>query len=127
MSALCLEAQNNPIVVFYYDDNGNRTGLDYTVIRIDDIESIKDANDIFDEIMSVYPNPTTGYLVLTSTINSNESYLVSRLISVQGKLIVEKRLISEHTEFDLTQLSAGIYFLSVECDEEKHMWKIIKQ
>jgi hypothetical protein len=65
--------------------------------------------------------------VLASDGDSSNQVIIARLVSAQGKLIEERRLVSNQTEFDLTQEPAGVYFLYIERTGEKQLWKIIKQ
>ena len=124
----------NTYIVFDYDDNGNRTSVNYICMRVDENEFLADTDELSpsdvsngDINLSIYPNPTTGYLVLASEYNDDNQDMMARLFSVQGNLIEEKRIVDDHTEFDLTQAPAGIYFLYVENTGEKLLWKIIKK
>lgn len=146
MPAVSIKAQSNSFIVFDYDHNGNRTSMYYIFTRVDENELPKDTtafyrnilsdelspNDISDGYnvnisLSIYPNPTTGHLVLASDGDSSNQVIIARLVSAQGKLIEERRLVSNQTEFDLTQEPAGVYFLYIERTGEKQLWKIIKQ
>lgn len=144
MPAVSIKAQINPFIVFNYDHNGNRTSMYYIFTRVDENDLPKDTtafyrnilsdelspNDISDGYnmnLSIYPNPTTGHLVLASDTDSSNQVIIARLVSAQGKLIEERRLVSNQTEFDLTQEPAGVYFLYIERTGEKQLWKIIKQ
>lgn len=144
MPAVSIKAQINPFIVFNYDHNGNRTSMYYIFTRVDENDLPKDTtafyrnilsdelspNDISDGYnmnLSIYPNPTTGHLVLASDTDSSNQVIIAKLISAQGNLIEERRLVSNHTEFDLTQAPAGVYFLYIERMGEKQLWKIIKQ
>ena len=121
-------------VVFDYDDNGNRTSVNYIITQVDENEK----NILSEELspsdissgdinLSIYPNPTTGYLILTFEYDEGNQDMMARLFSAQGNLIEEKKIVSDHTEFDLTQAPAGVYFLYIERTGEKQLWKIIKQ
>jgi len=144
MSAFSIKAQINSYIVFDYDFNGNRTSMYYIFMRVDENElPIDDTtafsrNTLSEELsshdnfngdinLSIYPNPTTGHLVLASDTDHSDQVIVARLVSSQGQLIEERRLVSNQTEFDLTQVPAGIYILYIEHTGEKQLWKIIKQ
>lgn len=135
-----IHAQTNKRAVFTYDNNGNRTALNVVMIRVDEEailnDSIYDRNSSenytdkgLDTIdcanISIYPNPTCGYLTLTADLHDNTTINVS-MLSFGGKLIDHKTMTGQNVEFDMTNLSNGVYFLIIDYQEEKHVWKIIK-
>ena len=130
--AIGLKAQMNTFAVFNYDDDGNRISVNYIMTRVDYKEISDESSsidlDIADDMsLSVYPNPTTGYLVLASNSSDSAPSLNVKLLSLNGTIVEERHVISDCTEFDLTQQPAGIYFLSIELNGEKQLWKIIKR
>jgi hypothetical protein len=60
--------------------------------------------------MSIYPNPTTNYLTLKTDDNSNLSYQLS---DMQGKVIANKKVISNVTSISLEGQPTATYFLNV--------------
>ena len=130
-----LNAQNNSMVVYNYDADGNRTSLNYILTRVDD-KSI--SNDTVGDVtasspeepdysVTVYPNPTSGYLVLSSNSHGDMPKTNARLYSLQGNVVEEKVITSDRTEFNLSDYPAGVYFLEIICDNERQLWKIIKK
>jgi hypothetical protein len=132
-------AQNNKLVSFTYDNNGNRTSLSVIVMRADEndltdggtndnLETIYDASGFGSDTISginvsIFPNPTSDYLILTT--DSYEQVYVA-LLSTNGNTIYERTLSSCQTEFDLSDLTQGMYFLTITCNSERHVWKIVK-
>ena len=49
------------------------------------------------------------------------------LLSFNGKLLDEHTSTAKNIEFDLTNRTAGVYFLVSDYKGEKHVWKIIKK
>lgn len=132
-----LNAQTNATVVFNYDVDGNRTSLNYVIIRVEeDLESVLEGvdkdlstnnDDIFGEInLNVYPNPTSGYLVLSSNSQDQVQDVKAKLLSLRGDVVEERVISTGDTEFNLSSYPAGIYFLSIEFNGEKQLYKIIK-
>lgn len=129
----CLNAQVNSTVVFGYDDDGNRTFVSYIIERIDENDSVQD-NRSFNDLentetqnISVYPNPTNGYLMLSyDSFNDKEAVYV-KLYSMQGMVLDERVMTSNCLEFNLLEYPAGIYFLSVSYDDNNYLWKIVKK
>lgn len=135
LQLLCIAdatAQMNPNVVFNYDDNGNRTSVNYIMVRVDESDLsddlLSDVSNTSSSInVSIYPNPTTGYIALTADNNNSSQTIIAKLISAQGNTIEDKKIVQYGTEFDLSQLPSGLYFIYLESDDEKQLWKIIKR
>lgn len=134
-------AQSNARVSFIYDSNGNRTDLVVVIMRVDENAIMNDSigdGDITEQytdngldtisgiIVSIYPNPTFGHIVVSADLYEDSYPIRISLLSFDGTLLDEKTLSSSKTEFDFTGFSAGVYFLIVNSQEEKHVWKIIK-
>lgn len=130
--ALRLDAQNDAIVAYSYDADGNRISLNYTIIRVDEDKSVSDEynadeNNITEEsCLSVYPNPTNGYLTLSSNFSNDMQNVEVKLYSLQGNIIENRVVTSNFMEFNLSDYPAGIYFLSVVRNDERQLWKIVK-
>lgn len=134
-------AQFTHQVLLSYDANGNRTTRNVVLIRVDEETFANDSignssNDehytdngldtINDISISIYPNPTYGLLMVSANLDDNSAPINMSLLSFGGKLIDEKTMTSRTTEFDLTSLPSGVYFLILNGKEERHVWKIIK-
>lgn len=65
------------------------------------------------DLVKIYPNPAHKKIIITGKISS---FTTLSLYDLSGKLLWEKRLITNHTtvEIDLPDLSRGIYILKVE-------------
>lgn len=75
---------------------------------------------------SVFPNPTSHYVTLT-TANNYQNINV-QLIDITGKLVLSKNHHSENTiKLDLSEFRKGVYFLHVNADQKKLTKKIILQ
>ena len=129
-------AQNSATVAYNYDTNGNRISVNYILARVDNTDMVNDtefdvletSNDGLDYVISVYPNPTSGYLVLSSSGSyDNIGTIHIKLYSMQGNTIEERDLMPGCIEFDLSCYPAGLYFLSVVCNDERDLWKIVKK
>jgi hypothetical protein len=65
--------------------------------------------------IKIYPNPTTDYLTIANVETINIS--VVRIIDATGKTI--KTIASNFTKMDVSNLSEGLYILSIETKEGK--------
>jgi hypothetical protein len=73
---------------------------------------------------SVYPNPTTDFVMLSVPKFNNMSY---ELYDLQGKLIVKQKINSGQTSISMVNLANAIYFIKVLNNKsEVKTFKIIK-
>lgn len=93
----------------------------YKIIVISGIEE----TDI-NLILSVYPNPTTDFVIL-SVENSDTQNMTYSLYDVQGKLIEKQKLNGNQTTISMIDLANDIYFIKVlNKSTEVKIFKIIK-
>ncbi len=88
-------------------------GYDYDTVMVTiSSDGINEMNT--DNNLSVYPNPTTGNVVVGWMGAANEQIDI-QILSVNGEVIKEKQLVSLSnnikTEIDLSNLAKGIYYL----------------
>lgn len=75
------------------------------------ITTIEEAESI-DLVALVYPNPVSGYLIL-SVENDDFENLEFRLFDVNGKLLSNGKITDRETTISMTGLISGNYFLKV--------------
>jgi PKD repeat protein len=73
-------------------------------------------------LISIYPNPTEGILVLDV-----EAEMKISLHDLSGRVIVPLRIISEKSELDISNLRAGYYLLKTEIGDQISTQKIYKK
>ena len=89
------------------------------------ITAIEDAKDI-SLIFSVYPNPTTDFLIL-KVENYDMENLSYWVYGVSGNLIETKKIIAGETQISMTNQLSGTYFLKItEGNKDIKTFKIIK-
>jgi len=75
---------------------------------------------------SVYPNPTTGAFTVevTNTVPSN---LLISLTNIQGQIVYHNKIanVVSHQEIISTELSKGVYFLSVNDGRDVRVKKVV--
>lgn len=111
-------------VSFTYDLNGNRTSRSIIVVKASENDRNNDSNDWIN--MSLYPNPTCGSLILSTDMTQQNNLIIATILSLNGNVIEEKTITRSVTEFDLTGYSIGVYFLIINYQNEKRVWKVIK-
>jgi hypothetical protein len=73
--------------------------------------------------LTLYPNPTTGIITLSSDIPLEQVTL--KIYNVFGQLVLEKNnLKSNQQVLDLSGLKKGIYFIRVDSDKESFLLKL---
>lgn len=100
-----LELELNPGTIFYYRD--------YPLFSVDDIKFSK---------ATIYPNPTSNYLYISTDNITVDSILV---YSITGKQILNQATI-QNNMVDVSSLSEGIYFIEIYSEGNKIIRKFIK-
>jgi hypothetical protein len=85
----------------------------------DDCASLTEESIAF----SVYPNPTSEMVIITSTLNTEASILVYNL---EGKIVQQARISGNEKQINLAELSKGTYLLKVINALESTTFRIIK-
>ncbi|SHL42803.1 T9SS type A sorting domain-containing protein [Flavobacterium saccharophilum] len=70
-----------------------------------------------------YPNPVLHSLTISNTAVIDEV----EIFSVAGKSILAKKINSEHSEIDLSNIASGFYFLKVNSEGQTKTIKIVKK
>jgi hypothetical protein len=83
-------------------------------LGIEDFNSVK---------MSYSPNPVTNVL----DIKSNEILKNISIVNALGQIVFTKKCNSTDLNIDLSTLSAGSYFVKVQAEDKKNIFKIIKK
>ncbi|MFK7787757.1 MAG: T9SS type A sorting domain-containing protein, partial [Crocinitomicaceae bacterium] len=73
------------------------------------------SNVSIDEIeqsdLNIYPNPTNGFI----TLSSNDSYLEEiTLVNIQGQIVLSKDVSSKKIEIDVAEYPSGVYFMTAQ-------------
>jgi hypothetical protein len=132
--------QNSP-VNFSYDDNGNRIKRWVEVLKMMETDStsnwiIQDTilkkksfnRDLTpDETISVYPNPSEGFLTLEIKEILPGTCANVRLFTLSGQEILKQNACNSLNTIDITSLASGSYILVVRSGTRTSKWKIIRE
>jgi hypothetical protein len=95
------------------------------IVRIVDWNSIKEIEDHSEKI-SVYPNPTTGKLVIT-----NYELLITGIdvLDITGRNVSSHQQItpSSYQQIDISHLARGIYMVQIQTDKGVVTKKVVKE
>ena len=126
----------NAIVHFGYDGDGNRISRTLTIDRNEEksqaANSTKNLSGITEELddsgsltLSIYPNPTQDILTVAMYGLSENSATVS-LVTISGGVVISHEISNGKHDFDLSNMSPGIYLLLFSSQNITKSWKIIK-
>lgn len=133
--AMASRAQN-AIVHFGYDGDGNRISRTLTINRneennqaADSTASLSGITETLDEdgnaTLSIYPNPTHD--ILTVAVNGlNDNSASVSIVTVSGGVVLSREMSDGRHDFDLSNMSPGIYTLLFSSPNITKSWKIIK-
>jgi len=83
--------------------------------------------DIFNSnLVSAFPNPTTGQMVVDLNIDTNEN-LTLDLLNLQGQLMTKIKLDNKRTYLDLSQYPKGVYTFSIVIKNDIYQGRVIVQ
>jgi hypothetical protein len=100
-----------PIVVRFDRTVTNTNSLNYTLTIGDATIGIDDLSSKF----SIYPNPGSDYVTVSTIDDTNYKISIS---DVTGKQLISHDLTNQNSKIDVRNLVNGIYFLQVKIDNE---------
>lgn len=126
----------NAIVHFGYDGDGNRISRTLTIDRNEEKSQAADSttnlagiietlDDDGNATLSIYPNPTHDILTVAVDGLSEKSATLS-IVTVSGSVVLSREMSDGKHEFDLSEMSTGIYMLLFSSPNITKSWKIIK-
>ena len=79
--------------------------------------------------IKVYPNPATSYInIETKTRTKTRTKYVLTLRNIEGQEVAKEKVeFTNVYKLDLTNLTNGIYFLSLQNDKENYVRKVVIQ
>ncbi len=118
-------------LTYEYSPTGNRRQcyVGFAKIVSPDLpEKQEQYTETMDSIQfTVYPNPTKGLLKVGIDTDMKVSSLEIELYDVNGKKVIEKSAVSQEIELDITEVSAGSYFMKVFVNDQSYYWNVLKE
>lgn len=126
----------NAVVHFGYDGDGNRISRTLTIDRNEEKSQAADSttnlasiietlDDDGNATLSIYPNPTHDILTVAVDGLSEKSATLS-IVTVSGSVVLSREMSDGKHDFDLSEMSPGIYMLLFSSPNITKSWKIIK-
>nr|WP_321235643.1 HYR domain-containing protein [uncultured Psychroserpens sp.] len=108
------------------DISGNTVSCSFDV-TVEENLSVDDTT--FNRNISIYPNPTNGFITLKT--NASASINSVMIIDLNGRILhvfTNIEFVESEKEFDLSQLSSGFYFMTINSEGGRsEMKRFIKQ
>lgn len=95
----------------------------------DDIAEIEDPGTgivELEESYKIYPNPSNGLFKLEINNTNNEEFFVE-IYDIIGKMVYNTKISDNITNINITEMSAGIYYVSIKNGDNRKVSKIIIQ
>lgn len=113
----------------YYDTLQQTNSCDSIIVLELSVITATKNNISFVDNINVFPNPTNELLTVQLNAKKSTDFNVS-LITIDGRILTTKKYTSTsiiNDVIDMKNYSNGIYFLQVVAENEKAMYKLIKQ
>lgn len=113
----------SPIINTTYTITGAANGCSGSAVFSQSVSACTGINEFNTNVLQFnsYPNPNNGILI----VDIQEPCKLT-LTDVTGKIILGKNLVAGLNEIDLTNHTAGIYFINIQSDDKQNNFKIIK-
>ncbi len=97
----------------------------YSVRCVGDYNGIEEGT--YQDKIKIYPNPTTNYITIESISTTKKTFTLC-LMNLQGQQLVSKKVeIDKTLQLDLSKFSNGIYFLTLQNENENYVSKVVIQ
>jgi hypothetical protein len=77
--------------------------------------------------ITIYPNPTTGHLLVKIVPFNNNNRTEFSLFDLQGHQLIKEICTKELTVLDLSNYTKGVYILKVKIGSNEKEWEVVKE
>ena len=118
--------------VFYHSHEGTGGSVNEGLQQPYEFYVITSADDLLNITLSMkaFPNPVIDrlQLVVDERVDFSTAGYHFRLLDSQGRILQSDRIVSHHTEIDMSQLPPAVYFVRVmDSRRELKTFKVIKR
>lgn len=115
--------------------DGDVTGYHFNPTTVDDAWALILDSAFFTEVQtfdfseapfSLYPNPSSNIVVVSSNILYGYNSFSIMVSNVYGQNIIEDKICNSPYQLNISDLTAGLYYCSIEVNGKKYTYKIIK-
>ena len=128
-----IQASGQSTVSFTYDNSGNRTSRTTIVLKStataqeDSSSSEPYADQLGEHSILIYPNPVESELTVEIRGLEENSDAVISLFDQGGRLMLIRGNAQGSNTLDLSNLSAGTYFMIIRLGVSESRWTIVKE
>lgn len=128
--------QTNDQTPFYHSSNDKLATLDipyfyemtklvaaYTATKAD-IVRVLSASEFENDLFRIYPNPVVSELYIET---QNSENLILEFIDINGKVIKTRKLENQLNSIDVSNFSAGFYFIKILSTRGEKTFKFVKE
>lgn len=110
----------------YFVTNGGPTGSNSDIIGIDtfSVDRPLNSDSFFKNNFSIYPNPVNN--VLNISVKNEISINNLSITDLNGRVVTSSSSSSSSSSIDVSNLSSGVYFVSIETNEGRGTAKFVK-
>ena len=106
-------------------ENGDGGTINSVKLQICSIQVPLAIEDTAFSNLKIYPNPTTGIVNIDLGNQNLESNSIVKLYDIQGRIISTKEMISTIDNINISNLSDGVYLITIENGSSKTTKKIV--
>lgn len=114
--------------VYYFGfHNNSLVGDTQTFLFLDtlDITSVLSTNNFIASKLSVYPNPASNVLNISSTVNATINTV--EMTDLNGRVVMSKVVNATNGQIAIGDLATGVYMMKIATDQGTAIKKIVKQ
>jgi hypothetical protein len=114
--------------IYYFGfHNNSLVGATQTFLFLDtlDITSVLSTNNFVASKLSVYPNPASSVINISSTINATINTV--EMTDLNGRVVLSKSVNANNGQIAIGDLAAGVYMMKIATDQGTAIKKVVKQ
>jgi len=116
-------------VLYTHDQDGNmiyRNVLTLRSANASDEEIIPISDEIGEQKVTIYPNPTKGHFQVELTLLDEKLKNYFIIYSLSGTIIKQNKISNVMTEINISSYPSGTYLLDIFLGDKVSRWKVIK-
>jgi hypothetical protein len=114
--------------IYYFGfHNNSAAGATQTYLFFDtlNISSVLSTNNFLASKLSVYPNPATNVINISSTINTTINKV--EMTDLNGRVVMTQNVNATSGQIAIADLATGVYMMKISTDQGTAVKKIVKQ
>ncbi len=112
---------------FLYDAAGNRYSRTYSTFRVPVEDDSINTMILEQHQVNVYPNPAKDYIQVDISSIASENIISVQLLDLKGTELFKKENVTGPFQVEMSDFAAGMYFLNIQIDDRRIVWKVVKE